>query len=202
MIALCAVLESGHHLERIVNRIDRSLRLELYLNPRDPDGGPAIFSVFCGMRLRDEDKLPRLSVLKIIHRSLNTEDWLQLLTATDVYNGLPLLGCMRCNEEKPDVLRYILESIDDPADRLALLQAHSNRYDCLAKNFLTDKNLRDVMFECIPIVDLLQTPTQENSITSNDGKITYLPEQNAYVPLAQHYTRRYESTLVHDLLRA
>ena len=98
VIALCAVLESGHHLEGIVNRIHWSLRLELYLNPRDPDGGPAIFSVFRGMRLRDEDKLPSLSVLKIIHRSLNTEDWLQLLTATDVYNGLPLLGCMLCNE--------------------------------------------------------------------------------------------------------
>ena len=109
---------------------------------------------------------------------------------------------MRANEEKPGVLRYILKSIDDPADCLALLQAHSNRYDCLAKNFLTDKNLRDVMFECIPIswrVNLLQTPTREISFTNNYDKTTYLPEQNAYVPLAQHYTKPYESTLVHGL---
>ena len=43
--------------------------------------------------------------------------------------------------------------------------------------------------------------TKEGSvfIKSNDDKITYLPEQNAYVPLAQHYTRPYKSTLVHGL---
>ena len=98
-IALCAVLQSGHHLEGIVNRIDRSLRLGLYLNPRDPDGGPAIFSVFRGMRLRDEDKLSRLSILKIIHRSLTSEDSLQPLTATDVYNGLPL-HAVQCGETR------------------------------------------------------------------------------------------------------
>ena len=70
-IALCAVLESGHHLEGIVNRIHWSLRLELYLNPCYPDGRPAIFRVFSGMRLRKEDKLPILSVMKIVHKSLN-----------------------------------------------------------------------------------------------------------------------------------
>ena len=125
-IALCAVLESGHHLEGIVNRISLSLRLELYLNPCYPDGRPAICCVFCGMRLRKEDKLPILSVLKIIHKSLTPEEWLQLFSATDVHNGLPLLGYIRymwCGEESPARLRYILGSVDDPTDRLSLLQA-------------------------------------------------------------------------------
>ena len=60
------------------------------------------------------------------------------------------------------------------------------------------------MFECIPIswrVNLLQTPTREISFTNNYDKTTYLPEQNAYVPLAQHYTKPYESTLVHGLTK-
>ena len=102
--------------------------------------------MFNGARIGQEGKLPRLSVMKIVHKSLNTEEWLQLLTATDVHIGLPPLGCLgcrwdRCREESPALLRYILGSVDDPADPLALLQARSNRYDCLAKNFLKDKNL-------------------------------------------------------------